>query len=432
MNVRFVTAMMMRASASQGLLGVYAKIQANTPPNKLIPCRSMSIYLIVLVTVLTHTSFKGSKVLISLYAIDLGANPLTIGVLFSMYSVFPVLLSVYAGKLSDRYGSRLPMLFGAFGLAIGLMLPFITPSLPTLFVSAALVGLCYIFYTVAVQHLIGAIGEGVERTRNYSIFSLGVALTALLGPTTAGFSIDLIGHRATYLLLALLPIAPIVALLAFPKLIPPSRSRHKPQSGHRIADLLTDVPLRRVMIAAGIIETGLELFNFFLPIYARSLGMSASLIGVIMGSFALALLVVRTFMPALVRRSSEERVLSRSLYVAAVTCLVFPFASSFVELLAVSFVLGLGLGCGSPLSLVLAYNRSPAGRTGEAIGVRQTVNKVTEMVMPVIFGSVGTALGMGPVFCVDALMLVIGAWLMAQDATVRARAGRDARAKAVS
>lgn len=380
------------------------------------------IYLIVLVTVLTHTSFKGSKVLISLYAMDLGANPLMIGVLFSMYSVFPVMLSVYAGKLSDRLGFRRPMLFGACGLALGLLLPFLVPSLATLFVSAALVGLCYIFYTVSVQHLIGSIGDGVDRTRNYSIFSLGVGLTALLGPTTAGFAIDLIGHRATYLMLALMPAVPIAMLIVLPKLIPAARSTHQTKGPQRISDMLKDVPLRRVLITAGIIETGLELFNFFLPIYARSLGLSASLIGIIMGSFALALLVVRTFMPALVRRTSEERVLSGSLYVGAATCLVFPFASTFAQLLAISFVLGLGLGCGSPLSLVLAYNRSPQGRSGEAIGVRQTVNKVTEMVMPLIFGTVGTALGMGPVFWIDALMLAAGAWLMGRDAAARAGA----------
>ena len=58
-----------------------------------------TIYLIVLVTVLTHTSFKRSKVLVSLYAIELDANPLTIRILFGTYAVFPVLLSVYAAKL---------------------------------------------------------------------------------------------------------------------------------------------------------------------------------------------------------------------------------------------------------------------------------------------------------------------------------------------
>jgi MFS family permease len=393
----------------------------------------MSIYPVVLVTVLTHTSFKGSKVLIALYAIDLGANPLMIGVLFSLYSAFPAVLSVYAGKLSDRYGYRRPMFFGAAGLAGGLLLPFAVPTLPMLFVSATLVGLCYIFYTVAVQHLVGAIGEGVARTRNYSVFSLGVALTALLGPMTAGFAIDFIGHRWTYLLMSALGVAGAAALAVFPQLVRAPRAKVKSKeerSAHRLTDLLKDAPLRRVLVTAGIVETGLELFNFFLPIYARSLGMSASRIGLIMGSFAAALLLVRIVMPALVRRTSEERVLSGSLYLAAASCVLFPLASGFTTLLLMSFMLGLGLGCGSPLSMVLAFNRSPPGRSGEAIGVRQTVNKVTEMAMPIVFGSLGTALGMGPVFCADAVMLAVGAWLMGRDAAARpakaaAQPGRD-------
>lgn len=376
----------------------------------------MGFYLIVLVTVLTHTSFKGSKVLISLYAIDLGANPFTIGILFSMYSLFPVFLSVYAGKLSDRYGFRPPMLFGACGLLLGLLLPFMMPQLATLYVSAALIGMCYIFYMVTVQHLVGSFGEGVDRTRNYSIFSLGIGLTALLGPTTAGFAIDLIGHRSTYLLLALLPALPILVLLFLARLLPRPQAKTECKPEHRVLDLVKDAPLRRVMITAAIIETGLELFNFYLPIYAHSLGFSASQIGIILGSFALALLLVRIVMPRLVGHSSEERVLSHSLFLAAATCLLFPFVSSFVLLLVIAFILGIGLGCGSPLSLVLAYNRSPPGRSGEAIGLRQTANKATEVAVPILFGSIGTAFGMVPVFWLDALMLAVGGALMRKDA----------------
>ena len=80
------------------------------------------------------------------------------------------------------------------------------------------------------------------------------------------------------------------------------------------------------------------------------------------------------------------------------------------------FVLGLGLGCGSPLSMILAYNRAPAGRSGEAIGLRQTVNKATEVVMPVIFGSLSTAVGMLPVFWMEALILAWAGSLMRKEA----------------
>jgi MFS family permease len=386
------------------------------------PESDMGFYLIVLVTVLTHTSFKGSKVLISLYAIDLGANPFAIGILFSMYSLFPVFLSVYAGKLSDRYGFRPPMLFGACGLMLGLLLPFMMPQLATLYVSATLIGMCYIFYTVTVQHLVGSFGEGVDRTRYYSIFSVGIGFTALFGPTTAGFAIDLIGYRWAYFLLAMLPGLPILVLLFFSRLLPKPQPKPQRKPEHRVLDLVKDAPLRKVMITAAIIETGLELFNFYLPIYAHSLGFSASQIGIVMGSFALALLLVRFLMPRLVGHSSEERVLSMSLFLAAATCLLFPFVSNFVLLMIIAFVLGIGLGCGSPLSMVLAYNRSPPGRSGEAIGLRQTANKATEVIVPILFGSIGTAFGMVPVFWMDAVMLAVGGAMMRRDARSTKRA----------
>lgn len=375
----------------------------------------MAFYLIVLVTVLTHTSFKGSKVLITLYAIEFGATPFEIGLLFAMYSLFPVFLSVYAGKVSDRLGFRAPMAFGACGLMAGLLLPFSMPSLAMLYVSAVLIGMCYIFYTVTVQHLVGSFAAGHARTRNYSLYSLGIALTTLFGPMTAGIAIDTIGHRSTYLLLAVLPALPVVVLVFFSSLLPRAQAKHEKQHGHRVMDLVNDRPLRRALVTSGIVETGLELVNFFVPIYGHSIGLSATRIGMCMGAFAAAMLLVRLLMPALSRRSSEERVLAGSLLLAAAACLAFPFVTDFGLLMAVAFVLGLGLGCGSPLSMILAYNRAPPARSGEAMGLRQTVNKATEVAMPLLFGSFSTLLGMTPVFWVNGLLLVVGAVLMRRD-----------------
>ena len=44
------------------------------------------------------------------------------------------------------------------------------------------------------------------------------------------------------------------------------------------------------------------------------------------------------------------------------------------------------------------------------------VIKATEVIMPLVFGSLSTALGMWPVFWLDALMLAWGGWLMHRDA----------------
>ena len=54
--------------------------------------------------------------------------------------------------------------------------------------------------------------------------------------------------------------------------------------------------------------------------------------------------------------------------------------------------------------------RSP-GRAGEALGLRLTVNKFTQIVVPIAFGSLGTAAGVHPVFWTNALLLLAGGYL---------------------
>lgn len=384
-----------------------------------MPLNVPPIFRIVLLSVLTHTAYKGSKVLMSLSALELGANEFFVGMLFSAYALFPLLLSVYAGKISDRIGFRRPMLYGTIGLLAGLAIPFVFFRLEALYVAAGLIGFCYIFYTVTVQHLIGALADGMDRTKNYSWFSLGIGMTALLGPTSAGFLIDAVGHRATFAVMAALPVVPVLLLGLWSGWLPKTaqaKVSKAEKATHRVGDLVRNQSLRRALITAGIIETALELYNLLLPIYGHSIGMSASEIGMILGAFGLALLVVRSVMPHLVKRLGEEQLLSLSLVLASCVCLVFPFVTGFATLFAISFVLGMGLGCGSPLSMMLAYNRAPAGRSGEAMGLRQMVNKGTEVLVPFVFGSLSAALGMVPVFWLDAVLLGIAAALMRRDA----------------
>ena len=385
----------------------------------------MTFYLVVVMTVLNHIAYKGSKMLVSLYAIDFGGTPLEVGILFSLYSLFSLFIAVHVGRWSDRVGPRRLMLIGCGGLIAGLMLPYFWPRMGMLYLSSTLIGALYIFFTVSAQHLIGASGSGHARTRNFGIYSLGVGITSLCAPPLTGFAIDYYGHQSTYALLAVLPAAPLACLLIFRNVLPRAAAGAEAvRPSQRATDLLANIPLRRALITTGIVETGGELYNFYMPIYGHSIGLSASHIGLIIGLFGAAILLARAVMPVLVRRSSEEAVLFGSLALAAATCVLFPFVSDPVMLGVISFVLGLGLGCCGPLSMVLTYNRAPEGRSGEAMGWRQTFNKVIEVSMPLVFGSLGSVFGLGPAFWINAVFLGSGAALMRADA--RARAKRSA------
>ena len=64
----------------------------------------MAIHLIVLLCLLNHACFSGSRMVMSLYALELGASQFTIGVLMALFAIWPLFLALYAGRLADRIG----------------------------------------------------------------------------------------------------------------------------------------------------------------------------------------------------------------------------------------------------------------------------------------------------------------------------------------
>jgi MFS family permease len=367
----------------------------------------MAVYLTVFLAVFTQIGLKGSKILVVLYAIDLGAGPFTIGMLVSMYAIFPLMLAVYAGRVSDRRGVCRPLVLGSFGMCGSLLIPCFFPFLPGLFISAALIGIANIFFHVATHNLVGSLGNGEERTRNFGTFSLGAAVSGMLGPLLVGFMVDRAGYGMTYHALAAIALVPGIFLLFYTRFIPATIIHKNPATGG-VADLLRNPGLRNTLVTSGVILTGIDLFSFYMPIHGRAIGLSASAIGVVIGAQAAAAFVVRLWMPWMTGKYGEMRILTWSLLMAAMTFFLFPAFENPLILTALSFLVGLGLGCGQPLSIILTYAHSPPGRAGEALGLRLTVNKFTQIVVPLLFGSLGSAFGIFPIFWGSALLLAAG------------------------
>jgi len=374
------------------------------------PSRLITIYQIMFVVLLWNSAYKGVRVLNTLYALELGATPLHIGLLLATYGVFPLLLAVLAGRIADRYGSRVPIIVGMVVCTLGVMLPWFAPSLPLLFIGAAVTGLGFIIGQVAFQSLVGSLGEGMARTKNFNNYALIVAVADFVGPVFAGFSIDHAGHVPTFLFLGLLSATSIIAIVALAKRVPRHRKPAPAPAGQRMIDLLRDADMRRVLIAGAVVMTGIDLFQLYIPLYGHQIGLSASAIGMVLGAAAAATFVSRAVLPALVRRFSEEKTLLYALFLAAAMFTLIPFFTSAIVLAAICFMLGLGMGLGQPLTVILCYRYSPAGRGGESLGLRIAINNAMHVVVPALFGAVGAVFGLAPVFWANAGVIAAGNW----------------------
>jgi predicted MFS family arabinose efflux permease len=181
--------------------------------------------------------------------------------------------------------------------------------------------------------------------------------------------------------------------------------------GRNALDLLRDPELRRVFLVTGMLASAWDLFVFVMPIYGTAIGLSASTIGFILGSFALATFMVRLALPWLSRHVRDWPMITTTFFIAFVAYALFPLVDTVPLLSAIAFLLGLGLGATQPSIMSLLYAKAPPGREGEAVGVRSVVLNASHTILPLAFGGVGAALGMFPVFWTMAGALAAGGFV---------------------
>lgn len=358
-----------------------------------------------------HVVLAGSRVTVSLDALSRGASAFTVGTLMALYALLPMFFAIAAGRLSDRIGMLFPMKAGCIGLVIGAVLPVILPGLPSLFVSATLVGVAFMTFQVSAQKATGALGGPADRSRNFSMLAMAYSISGFIGPLLAGFTIDQGGYRVAFAVLAVIPVFTTLYLTRGRLRFAHSEPERVARSTGGVMVLLREPMLRRVFAINALYAAGWDLHTIFVPVYGAKLGLSASEIGAVLSTFAAATFLIRLCMPRLMRWRSEQQVLTGALFVSGAVYLAYPFASSAWTLGTLSFVLGLGLGSGQPMVMSLLHTHAPPGRIGEAVGVRMSLVQTTAVAVPLLFGALGTTLGLTPVFWSVGVFLTGGGFL---------------------
>ena len=130
----------------------------------------------------------------TLFALELGASEFTVGVLISLFALLPTFLSVSAGRLIDRSGPQRPLEVALGALALAAALPFVFPFLATLYLSATLLGVSFMYVHIAMNSVFGAHGSPEQRAVNFSWLAFGFSVSNSIGPLVAGYAIDWFGH----------------------------------------------------------------------------------------------------------------------------------------------------------------------------------------------------------------------------------------------
>lgn len=360
---------------------------------------------LILAQVCIHGSMTGMRMATPLLALKEGYSAAAVGILLALFALTQVFLSLPAGRYADRHGLKRPLIISVAAACTGAGLSVLFPIYPVMCVSALLTGGAAGTALIALQRHVGRMANNKDELRKvFSWLAIGPAISNFLGPFAAGLLIDYTGgeaasetgFRAAFLLLALMPLAAWFWARTVQEL--PSLEVARSDKKAKAWDLVRHRGFRRLLLLNWALSSCWDVHTFVVPILGHERGLPAAVIGTILGAFAIAAAVIRMLMPVITRHLTEWQVVLGAMVSACMLFIAYPFMPGAWSMGACSVVLGIVLGSVQPMVMSMIHQITPPERHGEALGLRMMAINGSSVVMPVLFGSLGTVVGVSALF----------------------------------
>ncbi|MBW4469119.1 MAG: MFS transporter [Stenomitos rutilans HA7619-LM2] len=145
-----------------------------------------------------------------------------------------------------------------------------------------------------------------------------------------------------------------------------------------------------------------------LPLYIRDIGGATYQIGIVMGAFAVGLLLFRPWVGHLADHRGRRLVLLIGLTAAAIAPIGYLLTQSIPLLIAVRAFHGLSIAAFTTAYSTLTVDLSPPANRGEVIGYMSLVNPIGVAIGPAIGGFLQAWAGYTPLFLLSAGLGIVG------------------------
>lgn len=360
---------------------------------------------LILAQVCIHGTMTGMRMATPLLALKEGYSAAAVGMLLALFALTQVFLSLPAGRYADRHGLKRPLIISVVAACSGAGVAVLFPIYPVLCLSALLTGGAAGMALIALQRHVGRMAHNKDELRKvFSWLAIGPAISNFLGPFAAGLLIDYAGveaasttgFRAAFLLLTLMPLAAWFWARTVQEL--PALQTESANQKATAWDLVQNRGFRRLLLLNWALSSCWDVHTFVVPILGHERGLPASVIGSILGAFAIAAAVIRLLMPIITRHMAESQVVLGAMVAACALFIAYPFMPGAWSMGACSVLLGVVLGSVQPMVMSMIHQITPPERHGEALGLRMMAINGSSVLMPVLFGSLGTVVGVSALF----------------------------------
>ena len=321
----------------------------------IIPTDHKGIFLTLFFAIFTTVTGVGIVVpLLPIYANDLGATGIYVGMIFGSFSISRTILLPFFGRLSDQKGRKPFIVAGLFAYTLISIAFVFSKNVETLIILRFIQGAASAMIMPVVQAYVGEITPKGSEGYSMGLFNLSMFLSLSLGPLMGGGIKDIWSLDAAFVCMGLLSGIGLLLCIFF---LPPASEEKVRITENQIipwSNLLKDKGIISLFAFRYAYTACIGVIWCFLPLFADTqFGLSGSLIGVLvmLGVFVSGLLHLPM---GYVADRANKRMMIISGGILSTIGMILPFfASSFYDLVIAVSIFGVGGGISMPA--IMAY-----------------------------------------------------------------------------
>lgn len=372
-------------------------------------CRHLALYTNTLAIQVITVVLRPTAIY---QALKLDVPTVWLGALGASFAIVPLILAVPSGQVADRFGERRVMMLGAvLTVAATWMFALLASNVWWLMAACVCLGTGHLGCVVSQQALVANETMPKRYDTAFGHYGFVAAAGQTVGPViillfSDGLAIPDTG--AIFRSCAALSLILLVSSFFAPR-GPPKSTRPVPTKG-AFRQLLRRPGLVTAVTISCMVRVAVDISLIYLPVLGTERGIAAGMVAVLLALRPAASMVSRMFLGTLSAFFGWTRLLSGSVGMAAVSMVLLAVPVPIWLLTVIVIALGLGLGCGQPLTMSWLAEAAPPGLRARAMSLRLTGNRMGQVVIPTLAGTLAMVAGVGGVFGVTAFGLAAVGW----------------------
>lgn len=159
------------------------------------------------------------------------------------------------------------------------------------------------------------------------------------------------------------------------------------------------------------LNLGQFMSNSLLSVYSSSLGATASVVGMLMSTFAISSISFRFIASPIMDTYNKKHVVIFAMLVLATSFLGFSISKSVTSLMCFRLLQGAGMAFGNACCLAMAAETLPKDKYGTGIGYYSLAQVISQSIGPSIGLWLADVVGYNMTFAINAMILLFAAFL---------------------